>query len=85
MGFACVSTDVRNADVCATASLEVEGANGSLIRAPGFAPTWLRFCEAPLHFAAGRITCLRAGASGWEKEVAKKSQHFNNYTNLSQY
>ena len=75
----CTGVSVRMAGLAdpapelALASLEVEGAEpGSPVGTPEVAllcPGNLsRLCEAPLHFAAGRITCLRAGVSGCRRE-----------------
>lgn len=59
----------------ALASLEVEGAEpGSPEVALLWPTTWIRLSEAPLHFAAGRITCLRAGVNGCRKHRRQKRQ-----------
>lgn len=60
----------------ASSFLEVEGAEpGFPVGTPEAAllwPTAWTLREAPLHFAAGRITCLRAGVSGYRKTRGAK-------------
>lgn len=73
----CVRVAGLTAEELALASLEVEGAEpGSPVGTPEvellWPKTWIMLWEAPLHFAAGRITCLRAGVRGWRKRQKTK-------------